>query len=325
MNIIRIPLFCLLLSLSATASADALLDQARELIESNQSSQALALLAPYNDERAGDPDFDTLLGLAALNSGHYTEAVFALERVLAIQPDNTKARYGIARAYREMNETNRAKGAFEQVLASSDIPAGVAAQSRNYLNAISIAEKKEDEKTTFKYFAELTLGQDSNANGGPGGSTVAVPAFGGSIVTLAPTSVETPSSFATGRVGVSVNHTWRKNVDLFLNAKLVQRRNDDDADQFDTGSLEGNGGLRITSGDDTYTIALLAQDFDLNSSSYRDMLGISGQWAHKLDSTSRFTVYGQFMDMDYPGQRIRDVHRYVLGANYSKLFPLILG
>ena len=47
------------------------------------------VIAPCRHESslAGDPGFDYLLGIAALDSGHLTHRVFVLERVLAVQPD----------------------------------------------------------------------------------------------------------------------------------------------------------------------------------------------------------------------------------------------
>ncbi|WP_417617104.1 tetratricopeptide repeat protein, partial [Parasphingorhabdus sp.] len=50
-------------------------------------------------QRVGDPDYDMTLGLAALDSGRYGEAILAFQRVLAVQPDNARAQAELARAY----------------------------------------------------------------------------------------------------------------------------------------------------------------------------------------------------------------------------------
>ena len=57
------------------------------------------MLAPEQSNAAGDPDYDYLLGIAALDSGKPNEAIFALERVLAVKPNHLQARAEIARAY----------------------------------------------------------------------------------------------------------------------------------------------------------------------------------------------------------------------------------
>ena len=64
-----------------------------------QAEQTYLALAPQADERAGDPAFDYALGIAALDSGRYGEAIIALQRVLAVQPGNAQARAELARAY----------------------------------------------------------------------------------------------------------------------------------------------------------------------------------------------------------------------------------
>lgn len=70
--------------LSSAAFADALTDRAKRLLEQKQPKQAYDLLLPQEGARAGDPEFDYLLGIAAIDSGEPERGVFALERVLAV-------------------------------------------------------------------------------------------------------------------------------------------------------------------------------------------------------------------------------------------------
>ena len=82
----------------ALAVVDATVVEARALIERGQPQQAFDLLAPFEAPRAGDPDFDTVLGIAANETGQFTRAVFALERALSVQPENARARAELGRA-----------------------------------------------------------------------------------------------------------------------------------------------------------------------------------------------------------------------------------
>jgi Flp pilus assembly protein TadD len=86
--------------------ADDLLLQAKQQLDNGNAQEAYNLLIPLQSTRAGDPDFDFLLGSAALALGKNTEAVFALERVLAVQPNSAPARALIARAYFNLKETD---------------------------------------------------------------------------------------------------------------------------------------------------------------------------------------------------------------------------
>ncbi|MGH8722626.1 MAG: surface lipoprotein assembly modifier, partial [Burkholderiales bacterium] len=78
----------ILLCLSLGAAADAVTDRAKALLQRKDAVGAYKLLLPLEPQRAGDPEYDYLLGIAALDAGDPERAVFALERVLALQPDN---------------------------------------------------------------------------------------------------------------------------------------------------------------------------------------------------------------------------------------------
>jgi len=82
----------------ALAEVDSVVKSARELLDKNQAKQAFDLLEPLEAARAGEPDFDTVMGIAANETAQYTRAVFALERVLSVQPENSRARAGLGRA-----------------------------------------------------------------------------------------------------------------------------------------------------------------------------------------------------------------------------------
>jgi len=63
------------------------LEQARSLIAQGKASAAYAMLEANEFDRAGDVDFDTVLGIAALDSGKPDKATLAFERVLAVDPN----------------------------------------------------------------------------------------------------------------------------------------------------------------------------------------------------------------------------------------------
>src|SRR5688500_10614205 len=137
---------------AGVALADALTDRARHLREQRQARQAYQLLLPQESARAGQPDFDYLLGLAAIDAGEPERGVFALERVLAVQPNNHVARAEIARAYLALGERDAARREFQTVREQS-IPEGAKASIDRYLAAIASAET-----TRFSGFIELGTG-----------------------------------------------------------------------------------------------------------------------------------------------------------------------
>ena len=77
----------------------------------------------------------SLLGIAAMDSGHLTHSIFALERVLAVQPDNVLARAEIARVYLMLGEVRTSRQEFETVSRSDDLPPAARNTVEQYLTA----------------------------------------------------------------------------------------------------------------------------------------------------------------------------------------------
>ena len=193
----RAMLALVLVALPALALGDALTDRAGALLKRGDAKAAYELLLPLESQRAGDPEFDYLLGIAALDAGDPERAVFALERVLALQPNNHVARAEIARAYYVMGEREQARREFETVRAQA-IPAEAKATVDRFLSAIAAAET-----TRIDGYVELSLGYDSNVSSAIASSTIAIPAFGGAAFALAPSLRELGDQFFNIAGGVN--------------------------------------------------------------------------------------------------------------------------
>ncbi|HUW51785.1 MAG TPA: tetratricopeptide repeat protein [Sulfuricella sp.] len=311
MGIGAVLLFCLG---NALATQDALTVQADKLMKSGKAKEAYALLIPHQSERAGDPDYDYLLGIAALDSGRANEAVFALERVLAVNPNHLQARAEIAKAYFATGEVAASKQEFETVK-SQNPPKEVNATIEKFLNAIERA--RAGEKTTLTAYVEAAIGDDSNVNSAAASGQIAIPAFGGSIFTLNATGVKLHDTFTSVAAGFSVRHPINPEWAVFGGANFNQHLNAS-KDMFDTGGMDGNLGASLTKGDDNYSLALQLQSFDVDNNLYREAAGATAQWLRNLDSNSQVSSYFQYSNLHYPGQDVRDADRYVLGAAYAR-------
>ncbi len=312
-SITRIMLGLAFAVLSLSALADQILDRAKQLLAHKQSSQAYELLLPLEAQRAGDPEFDYLLGIAALDSGHRERAIFALERVLAVQPNNALARAEIARAYLAVGEKDTARREFENVK-REPIPAEARATIDRYLSAISAAET-----TQVQGYIEFGIGTDSNVNSATSNSQIALPAFGGLIATLNSAATSKGDNFTNLSGGVNftrkLNERWSLVGGVAGNAKLNQSQ-----DQFDTDTMDGNLGARWAVDNDALTLATQLQSFEVDNSRYRDSHGLIGQWQHNLDERRQVTGYVQYAQLRYPGQDIRNADRSIVGAAWAQAF-----
>jgi outer membrane protein len=306
--------FCLIFSVLGNAlAADVLLEDARRFMAQKNPKAAYELLAPRQNARAGDPEYDFLLGLAALDSGKPSEAVFALERVLAVNPNHTQARAEIARAFLALGERDTAKQEFEAVQ-KAGVPPEAALTIQRFLD--SIEQLGSAERTQIKGYVEISLGHDTNVNSAGASSQVAVPLFGGAVFTLSPQNVKQSDDFAAAGAGISIRHPLSREVAVFGSVNLNKKINGSE-DRFDLGYTDAAAGVALTRNKNVFTATLNANSYYVDNSRFRDAYGLTGQWQHNYDSRNQATAYLQYTQLHYPGQDIRDADRHVAGVAYA--------
>lgn len=307
-------LIALLFAGQAAQAQDATLDRARALIttQKGQGGGAYELLAPLEAERAGEAPFDYLLGLAAIDAGQFTRAVFALERVLAVEPNHPQARAEIARAYFLMGENRAARQEFEAVKATNP-PAEAVTTIDRFLSALD--ERQGGTRSGVTGFVEAGIGHDSNANAAAAGTGLAIPGLPG----FGFNPNQRSDTFRTLAGGISgryvINTAWA----LFANGNFNQRYNNE-VGQFDTGTYGVDGGVVHRRDASEYTLGLQTQVFDLDNARFREANGAVAQWRYTLSNRQQVSVYGQKTRLTYPTASLRDADREVLGVAWANSF-----
>jgi len=298
---------------SSALAQDATLDRARGLIQANQGRAAFDLLAPLEQQRAGDVEYDYLLGLAAIDAAQYTRAVFALERVLAVRPNHPQARAEIARAYFLMGENKASRQEFEAVRRARP-PEAVAVTIDQFLNALDARERSRRSGVTA--FLEAGAGTDSNANSATATSTFAIPLFPGLQFNLAPSAQKQRDEFITLAGGLfgryAIDNTWS----VIGNATFDQRMNSEH-DEFNTGTLNGSAGVTRVDELNEFTVAAQVQTYDVDQERFRNAVGGVAQWRRNFTRRDQATVYVQYARLTYPDQDIRDADRTVIGGAWA--------
>jgi outer membrane protein len=301
---------------AGAAFADEVTQRAKSLLDANKGAEAYQLLEPLESARAGEVEFDFLLGLAALETGQNTRAVFALERVLALDPNNTRARAEIARAYLALGETQTATQEFETVK-KQGVPADVSMTIDRYIAA---ARRIEDQNATLVTgYVEATLGYDTNVNVGPNKSSVAIPGFGNLPFTLSSDSKANKDSFASVGGGVNLRTPLGDGYQLLAGLSANGRGNFD-KQQFDTQYGDVNVGITRTVGQDVFTVMGQAGVYYLDNGRYRNHAGVTGQWQRNLDARNQVGAFVQYTDLQYRNEDVRDANRWVGGLSYAHLY-----
>lgn len=311
----KLTVFSFLLLLAGAATADSVTDQAHELLDKHQAGAAYDLLLPLSDERAGDPQFDFLLGIAALDAGHPNQAVFALERVLAVKPDDALARAEIARAYYALSEFETSRHEFENVKASSNVPPEARAAMDQYLAQIDRTQHGEKRISGYLGFS---AGYDTNINSGTDESTVAIPILGNLPFQLVDSARSQENGFGAVTAGVNLTQPVNQNWAVVGGARGYYRGTES---PFSTADIYLYSGVRGTYGKHEFTFAGQGEDFRVDGDSLRHVYGGFGQWTYALDGRSRLSLSFQATALDYPGLANRDAMRYVGSAGYLIALP----
>ncbi|MBA3595445.1 MAG: DUF560 domain-containing protein [Polaromonas sp.] len=286
------------------------------LVEQGKAQQAFDRLAAVEPERAGDPDFDTVLGIAANETGQFTRAVFALERVLTVQPANSRARAELGRALFSLGDNQAARQVLQETKRDG-IPPEAARKIDEFLQAID--RNEEAARSSIRGYLEAGIGRDSNINSGPTNANVAVPALGGLVLTLGPTSVKLKDTFYSVGAGISGRYVVDPRLSLIAGVSGGYRFNNDYND-FDTRQFDLNVGASYKVDKNEYTVAAQAGAFAADNHPVRNQWGVVGEWTHRPDAASQWTTYLQLSTLRYPGQTLRDADRYVIGTSYATAF-----
>lgn len=290
------------------------LTRADALLKQHQANQAYELLAPLEDERAGDPDFDYLLGEAALESGQAGRAAFAFERCLAADPRNGPCRVQMARTHLALGESVSARQEF-QTIADSQPPAEVATLVNQYLG--SIAQNEASQRRRISAFVQAGGGYDSNVTSTTDARQIALPLFGGAQFTLNGLSSQTSDNFLQAEAGATLEYpltpAWTLTADADVRGRSYQ-----EVDRFNNIIADANFGAAYRAGPHTTSLRLQLQDYQLDQDDYRSLYGVLAQYQYELDALSAVSAYAQVSQLDYHLQGAPDALRYTLGTGYSQ-------
>ncbi|RZL33889.1 MAG: tetratricopeptide repeat protein, partial [Rubrivivax sp.] len=300
--------------MSSVYAQDALLDAARTRLDKRDAAGAYALLSAAEMERAGDVRFDYLLGVAALDAGHVTRAIFALERVVQQHPQDTLARAELGRAYLAAGETETAREQLRLARAGK-LPEGASAAIQRVIGLIDQVAPAPGPRLAG--YVELGLGYDSNVNGATQQGEFAIPAFGGILFETAPENRQRHDEVMFAAAGVTaeaaLSPSWQLVGTTNLRATLDRVVHD-----MDTTFLDATVGVRHTAGPHSQLIALQNSTAWVGGGLYRTANGAVAQWQSQLGAAAQASVFGHWSHQAYKGQPERDNDRLLLGVGAAR-------
>lgn len=279
----------------------------RELVEQGQYDvayeHALAAEARYE----GDPEFDFYYGLAALESGYYPEAIFALERVVLAQPGQLRVRLELGRAHFLAGNYPAATAEFERVR-EQDPPPGVVANIDRFMERIDAAQRAQ--RRDIAAWVDAKLGVDSNINSATDANTIATPLGNFDLVA---DGQEQDDEFIRYEFGARIREPLDR--DSALDASLRWQQKDNfGSDTFDLGlgTLEAGYTRNVENG--RWRVGARLQHVRLDGDRFQDGYGLVGSYDRNLAKDLVLSLSGAATILRFDGQSGRDVNQYLTSA-----------
>lgn len=298
------------LSLSCHALAA---DELTILKEKAQTDKAAAYqyAVQIRPQMESDVSFDYLYGALALSQKKYSEAQFALERVVVAQPNNMQARLALAKTYELLGDVQNAHKQYE-IVKSSNPPAYVMRDINQSLEKMTSSGANE---ATWNSFVEVMGGYDNNVNSSTDSSTVNLAVFG--ATPLDPSSRQQYSNFVEATVGTDYFKPLDDVNGIELRGRLKDRSNFN-AHNFDGDSYRGSASATHRVGDDLYRGTMTVQSNQYDGSNFQQYYSASVDWSRQINAGMDYFA-GLFINrLHYPDDNTLDVNQYILHGGVQK-------
>lgn len=314
-NVRNIPLIiCLYFSLSIIVIAQSSYPILEKNIKAKQYLKAYQRALKLRDKSEGDPRFDYLYGLSALQTGHYNEAVFALDRVTVATPRVIRPRLDLARAYLKLNNKTAAIKEFNDVLALSPPPI-VRKNVSAYLNELQRGSK-DVKKSIVKRLASFSIGYDDNINFGTSNREVDLPGFG--LVTLNSSAIKQKSGFAEAKFQIMQKKIRNKSLNTFLLTNVTYRKYFKKTD-FDSFDLDFSAGVGLTKNDRQYQFIIRDRPHFLNGKLYSNTLGFDAIIRKSLGKGNILSSYLSLENYNNKKVSLTNRNRALLGVKLDQV------
>jgi len=276
----------------AWAQADALTDvieAAQSALQQGDAQRAYTLLAEQEASYAGNVDYDYWFGLSAVRAGKPARATFALERVVAEQPNHAGARVELAAAWLQLGQRDAAADQLDRVERMNPPP-----QVQEQLDALNRElnrQARSEQQRRNGGFVGIEYGDDDNVGSWPEGLEF-FPGFKLDVI---------DSAYMAVKGGYWHRFDVAADQKLTVAANALLRRNDeDDAEQFDQDYVNARvEWARDLDGRNEIAAALDLATLRLDGEDYYLLYGLSGEWRRKMSDKTKLTAGAQLRQFDF--------------------------
>lgn len=292
------------------------------LITAEQYQQAYELGTAHLQQWEGEPEFDFLYGMAALESGNANEAVFALERVATNSSSGAfreRARLELARAYFIINNLTASENLFNEVL-ETDPPQNVQQNIQAFLQLIEA--RKNVQAPSISWSISSALGSDDNINSATSNGLIDTPLIG--QIELNPDAQETDDNFSNSSVSMAFKYPFTRDRSLDLNVILGHLDNFS-TDQFDLDNIRAEVAYNWGNQVHRFRHSASIGKVNLDQNAFQDSLALNSSWQRRGDNGWYQSLSGAYTQIRYDtgngGTRngLRDVDQLLFTGGLTKI------
>ncbi len=296
------------------------IDDAKTLLAKGNAQAAVDTLQPSLDQNLSNADFNYVLGIALLDSGKAGEALFAFERVLAIEPGNVLARAELARAMIALSELEAARIELQRTRGGR-LPADVTSKIDLLLSELDgaiLAKAQHNGAPVFSAYAEGEVGYDSNINTATNNNSVLIPLFGVAAA-LTGFSRAQPSTLIGLNAGFTAQKRVSDGVDIYGSVDGRFRYYTDKQDYAPVALFAG-AGVRVTRGADQFSVGLSQFTYYIGATHNDDQLSLYGQWQRQLNRQNVAGFFVTYAQAKHPVIPALNTNISMLGGTWTHAY-----
>lgn len=316
----KFKLLAMAMAAITTCALAAPIDDAKALLAKGNAQAAAELLEQSLDQNLLNADFNYVLGIALLDSGKPGAALFAFERVLAIEPGHALARAELARGMIALTEFDAAKIELQRAR-SGTIPADVTSKIDLLLSELDgaiLARAQRSGAPLFAAYVEGEFGYDSNINTATSNNSVFIPVFG-LPATLTGFARSQASTLIGLNGGFNVQKRVAEDVDIY-GAVDGRFRYYTDKQDYAPVALSAGAGVRITRGADQFSVGLSQFTYYIGATHNDDQLSLYGQWQRQLDRQNVVGIFATYAQAKHPAVPALNTNITMVGGNWTHAY-----
>ena len=305
---------------TAKNTVEQTLKATNKLISQKRYKEAYVVLKPMEFANINNIKYNYQLGVASLRSGKFTDALYALDRVVSEDPNNIGAQLDMAISYYYLGNDEFAQQELNRILVNygSEAPEVVIRTVTTYLERIQSKEKK-----TINTIVSMSSGWSDNINSGYDGNLVYIPLIGANTI-LSKDNQKIAATFLNAQI--VIDKTNKINRSDSISATVVaNKKKFRGYDRFNQANLILSGSAKRKVQDKTYTVSVSTLQSYLAEQRNYQINSLNFSVKKQPNKTKSYTVSikGDRMRFAKEQSKSQDEDKKSLSLTYSDLISKV--